>query len=98
MIYNVPRWALFGANGAGWLPNVTLIANDLAGDERKRVINNETVHQLQQDELGYFRWVFMYLKFHRKYGYQDNPFEIDSRRWDEDLSNRPARWWETCES
>ena len=42
---SVPRWMLLGADGAGWLPNVTLIANDLTGGNRKRVINNEVIHQ-----------------------------------------------------
>ena len=110
-ILSVPRWMLLGNNGAGWLPNVTLIANDLTGGNRKRVINNEVIHQLQQDEVGYIAWVLMYFWFHfsfelvrwwpfelkRKYGYQNNPFEIDSRDWDEDLANRPARYWATCE-
>lgn len=93
MIYNVPRWILFGANGAGWLPNLSLIAEDLEGKERIRVINNEQIHQLQQDELGYFKWVWMYLKFHRQHGYQENPFEVDSRRWDDDLASRPPFAW-----
>ena len=94
---SVPRWVLLGNNGAGWLPNVSLIANDLTGDERKRVINNEAIHQIQQDEVGYVLWVFMYIDFLLEYGYQNNPFEIDSRDWDEDLDNRPARYWATCE-
>lgn len=90
----VPRWLLLGNNGAGWLPNISLIAKDLKGSERTRVINNELIHQIQQDELGYFRWVYMYIKFHRKYGYFDNPFERDSRAWDDNPTNRPPRAWE----
>ena len=49
----VPRWLLLGANGTAWLPNVSLVADDLPTLTKDRVIRNEGVHQLQQDELGY---------------------------------------------
>ena len=94
MIYSVPRWLLLGNNGAGWLPNVTLIADDMPHRLEQRVIANEAIHQLQQDELGYFKWVLKYLSFHFEYGYKDNPFEVDSRTWDEDIEQRPPRAWE----
>ena len=83
---------------------------NLSGNELKRVISNELVHVLQQIECahkeqiedandwtwrGYFRFLWTYFKFHRQYGYENNPMEIDSRHWDEDLENRPAGYWKT---
>ena len=93
-------------NGAGGFPNRAVVNSriDFTAKEKKRVINNEITHVLQQIEFsdtdewtwkGYFRWLWEYLKEHRKHGYENNPFEIDSRDWDEDLANRPPRYWET---
>ena len=94
MIYSVPRWLLLGNNGAGWLPNVSLIANDMPHRLEERVIAHEAVHQLQQDELGYIKWVLKYLKFHWDFGYSHNPLEVDARKWDRDTEQRPSRAWE----
>ena len=93
-------------NGAGGFPNRVVINSRIKfpDAERHRVINNEIIHVLQQQEFsdypnewtwkGYFKWLINYIWFHFTYGYDENPFEKDSLEYDEDLTSRPQFNWE----
>jgi len=96
----VPRWALLGNNGAGWLPNVSLVADDLEELYDKsfleEVKRHETIHQVQQNELGYPKWVLVYLWLLWKHGYQEHPMEIDAnvhKRSEKILASRNRFYW-----
>ena len=101
--FEVPRWLLFGNNGAAGLPNTILTANDLPNDERIRVRGNELVHIDQQIEFsssddwtwrGYFKWLIAYIKEWWEHGYWNSVFEIDSRTHQLTRYKRPVRYWE----
>ena len=93
-VYHVPRWLLLGNDGTAWMPNISLIANDMPEHQRLQVQDHELIHQMQQDELGYFIWVVKYLDFHFEHGYRANPFELDAWKWEKNIGNRPSRAWE----
>jgi len=108
----VSYWPLpLSKNGFGGFPNRAVINTriDFAPGEKKRVINNEIIHVLQQTEFsdtsswtwkGYFKWVWTYVRFHYKYGYENNPMEMDSVIWDDPsvFSSRPPEYWREVES
>ncbi|MGB0881864.1 MAG: hypothetical protein ACPGSO_02845 [Vicingaceae bacterium] len=45
------------------------------------LLNHEYIHILQQNELGFLRFVFIYLFYSVKYGYDKNPFEIEAYKF-----------------
>jgi len=92
-VFRVPRWLLLGTNGTAWPPNIILISNDMTHRLEKKVIGHEYIHQLQQDETGYFKWLYKYIKFHLEYGYERNPFEQDSVKWENNPDSRPEEYW-----
>jgi len=95
------KWGgpVFGNNGISWLPGLVVVNGKLPEPELTRVINNEMVHQRQWLECFVVGFPFVYIGLYiftllkGDEGYYDHPMEIDSRRWDEDLDNRPAYWW-----
>ena len=44
------------------------------------LIRHEEVHIKQIKELGAFKFTFLYLWYIIKYGYENNPFEIEARK------------------
>lgn len=102
----ISYWPLpLSKNGAGGFPNRIVINSRITFEpkELRRVINNEHIHIKQQMEFsdnpsewtwkGYFKWLYTYVKLRFKYGYNRNPMEVDSRKWDTDLDNRPKFYW-----
>lgn len=92
-VYSVPRWLLIGNKGTAWLPNVSLVASDLSPSEYEETKNHEKIHQLQQNELGYFKWAYVYLKLLCIHGYDNHPMEIDAYTWERDIWSRPYKAW-----
>ncbi len=45
----------------------------------KKLLNHELTHILQWRNHGVIKFVFLYLYYSLKYGYQQNPFEIEAR-------------------
>lgn len=43
-----------------------------------RVIGHEKIHFEQQKELGLFKFVFVYLWYVVRFGYNDNPMELEA--------------------
>jgi len=44
-----------------------------------KLIEHEMVHIDQINRLGSLRWTIMYLWYQLRYGYDENPFEIEAR-------------------
>jgi len=44
------------------------------------ILRHEAVHVRQWERHGYIPFLFRYLWFHFRCGYEHNPFEIDARR------------------
>jgi hypothetical protein len=104
----ISYWPLpLSKNGAGGFPNRIVINSRLRFEpqELQRVIDNEAIHVLQQMEFsdnpdewtweGYFKWLYTYISLQRKYGYCNNPMEVDSRYYDTDIKSRPRFYWKT---
>jgi len=103
----VSFWPLpLSKNGFGGFPNRAVVNSRIKFTlaEKIRTINNEIIHVIQQIEFsdtaewtwkGYFKWLWTYIGFHLKYGYKDNPMEIDSLTWDdpEIFNDRPYEYW-----
>ena len=60
------------------------------------LINHERIHMAQAHELFYIGFWLMYVYYHIKYGYWDNPFEKEAYEHEEDMSyleyREPYRW------
>ena len=102
----ISHWPLpKSKNGFGGFPNRVVINSRLyfTQEEYDRIKTNEIIHVIQQMECsdnpnewtwkGYMRWLVLYIQAHFKYGYDDNPFERDSRDYDTDLKSRPRYNW-----
>ena len=90
----ISKWwcNLFVIKGCCWFPGIAIVRR---ADDYK-TIRNEKVHVRQHLEGLYFGWLLLYLYFTITRGYYDNPFEIDSRTWDDSdelLKQRPAYAW-----
>lgn len=44
------------------------------------LIRHETVHVQQIEQLGALKFTFLYLWYSLKYGYENNPFEVEARK------------------
>jgi len=42
------------------------------------LLAHELVHVLQYNQIGFFKFIYKYLKYNNKYGYRKNPFEIEA--------------------
>jgi len=44
-----------------------------------RLRRHENRHKQQYKENGFFKFIFLYIFYTIKYGYRNNPFEVDAR-------------------
>lgn len=60
---------------------ITLASHVLTREEAldERILRHEQVHVEQWSRHGFFGFLGRYLWFHLKYGYADNPFEVEAR-------------------
>lgn len=52
---------------------------------KMELLAHELVHVEQYHRLGFFKFLYNYMKSHYKYGYKDNPFEIEAYLKQEDF-------------
>lgn len=73
-------WFLYKFNYGGiTMPWKTIyIRKDLINEEK--LINHEIVHVDQIDRLGWFNWLLKYFYYQIRYGYKNNPLEIEARK------------------
>lgn len=74
-------WFLYKFNyGAITMPWKTIhIRSDRIGIQYKALLNHELVHIDQIKRLGAIRWSIKYFYYQLRYGYLDNPFEVEAR-------------------
>lgn len=69
--HKTDRWAITIGQRAYYSVSEELVT------ERWR--NHENRHKEQYKELGFIRFITLYLYYSMRYGYYKNPFEIDAR-------------------
>ena len=72
----------FNIKGNAWFPLIAIVKDK----NDKVVINHEEIHIQQQMELFYVGFILLYLFYHWKYGYDNNPFEVECNENERDLS------------
>jgi len=73
----VSKWILPFGYGI-CLRNLLLVRKD--SNNVKYVIEHEKVHWKQwQEEGSYTKWLFKYIKYLIRYGYMNNPYEVEAR-------------------
>lgn len=83
------RWFLKATRFAGiTLPpfGIYLLAERM-GDMRLR--RHEEAHWQQAKTLGVARWYWLYLWYSLRYGYWNNPLEVEAREAENDGLHRP---------
>jgi len=85
----VSKWILpfgYGITLGNWL----IVRKD--SNNLEYVIEHEKVHFRQWCEEGsYFRWLFKYVRYLIKYGYEENPYEVEARLMAESMLNSRNR-------
>ena len=82
----------FKVNGNAWFPLIAMVRDK----EDLRVVNHEKIHVAQQKELLYVGFILLYIFYQIKYGYLNNPFELEARKYQYDqgyLNNRKLYAW-----
>jgi hypothetical protein len=76
---HVIRWFLrtFGYGGITLPPLGVYILAERLGEER--LVRHEQRHWVQAQEMGVLRWYAVYAWYSVRYGYRNNPLEIDAR-------------------
>jgi hypothetical protein len=74
-------WFLFKFNySAITMPWQTVhVRSDRIGPEYRKLIDHEMVHIDQINKYGSIRWTLLYLYYSMRYGYINNPLEIEAR-------------------
>ena len=74
-------WFLFTFNyGAITMPWQTIhVRNDRTEAKYLKLIDHELVHIDQIRKYGAIKWTLLYLYYNIKYGYLNNPLEIEAR-------------------
>ena len=78
------RWLceLFKLNGNAWFPGIAIVRDK----SNLTVINHEKIHLQQQLELLYIGFILLYLFYQVKYGYDNNPLEVECNEHEYDLN------------
>ena len=86
MIIEVSGWRAkllkrMGFIGFTWINGSIWILADLPPERKEQVKLHENKHLLQMKQDGKFKFLVKYCYFAIKYGYHKNPFEIEARRY-----------------
>jgi len=57
----------------------------------RRLVNHERIHEYQIKECGVLRFYILYLRYHFKFGYRKNPFEVEAFENDDNLNYLETR-------
>ena len=71
---------LFGFNGFTFFNGVIWLRPNLEPDVKYRVMVHEARHIFQINRDGYIKFTVKYLYYLARYGYRNNPYEIDARK------------------
>ena len=75
-IFEEPQWGL-----KPWINGSVWILADLPPERKEQVKLHENKHLLQMKQDGKFKFLVKYCYFAIKYGYHKNPYEIEARRY-----------------
>ena len=71
---------LFGFNGFTFFNGPVWLRPNLEPDVKYRVMVHEARHIYQIKRDGYLKFTVKYLYYLARYGYRNNPYEIDARK------------------
>ena len=71
---------LFGFNGFTFFNGTIWLRPNLEPDVKYRVMVHEARHIFQINRDGYLKFTVKYLYYLARYGYRNNPYEIDARK------------------
>ncbi len=77
------KWYMKLCRFQGWTSYWNTIYLDPKYLTDERLIRHEMTHIKQMDEEGKFKFTCRYLWWTLKYGYQDNPYEVEARASEE---------------
>ena len=85
-VYEVVGWRAkllkkMGFIGFTWINGSVWILADLPPERKEQVKLHENKHLLQMKQDGKFKFLAKYCYFAIKYGYHKNPYEIEARRY-----------------
>ena len=77
-IINTPKWLMPYGTGLT-LYKLVFIRNGLSEDDRAYTIAHENKHCIDWQEIGFFKFPYLYIKELIKNGYMDNIYESSAR-------------------
>ena len=79
-IINTPKWLIPYGTGLT-LYKLVFIRDGLSEDDRAYTIMHEYKHCLDWQEIGFFKFPYLYLKELYKKGYIDSVYEVEARHY-----------------
>lgn len=73
---NLPRWLNKQADATTIWPFIFAVKKPLEG----KLLDHEMVHMRQWEKGKWFGFFFKYLYYHFRYGYENNPYEVEARK------------------
>ena len=71
---------LFGFNGFTFFNGTIWLRPNMDAETKYRVMTHEARHIFQINRDGYLKFTVKYLYYLARYGYRNNPYEIDARK------------------
>ena len=71
---------LFGFNGFTFFNGTIWLRPNMDAETKYRVMTHEARHIFQIKRDGYLKFTVKYLYYLARYGYRNNPYEIDARK------------------
>jgi hypothetical protein len=81
-VKTAPRWLAWILNRGGFraitLPPFGVYAVQ-GYEQNERLARHEAVHWAQAERMGFIKFYFLYIWYSFRYGYKNNPMEIEAR-------------------
>jgi len=79
----LPSWIWYKDFEGLRVYKVVFIKAGIDKEERAYILAHEECHLEQAKKLGYFKWLYQYIKELIKVGYRANKFEVEAREYGE---------------
>lgn len=77
------KWIKFFGYDGITFGNTVFLTEEASKDPK--FIKHEEMHTIQYKRLGYFRFLATYIYYHLKFGYLNNPLEVEARRYADEV-------------
>jgi len=82
-VITLPSWLWYKDFEGLRIYKVVFIKAGINKDERAYILAHEECHLQQAKKLGYFNWLYQYVRELIRVGYRDNKFEVEARAYGE---------------